>query len=155
MLALKIRGLALHETVDDLEPLAAVFVTDVMLRKTDAGFFQLGLEPGIDHVERETPLADVLDAEGHLGEHDRMIETRLDRRDDLDALGQRRRRCAGGPCLEDVVLLVARIDGVLGEEDRVEAGPLRAEYDLAGKREGGLHSFLAGIGDPFSPVRCP
>ena len=100
-----------------------VGVSFIVFREADTRLRQLRTVPCVDEIERETPAADVFDLQRHLREHDRMVEIGLDRRDDLDAIGQRRdcrRRC---PRFELIELFVVGIDGVLSDQRGIEAEP--------------------------------
>ncbi len=102
-----------------------------MFRKADAGLLQFRAIPGIDQIERKAAAADVLDPKRHLGQHDRMIEIGLDRRDDLDAACQccnRRRRAPGFELIE---ILDVRVDRVLRDQCRVIAKLFGGKHEIA------------------------
>ena len=81
-----VQRLPAHQRLHHRQPFAAIGVTFVVFGEADAGFLQLRPVPGVDQIDRETAAADMLDAERHLRQHDRMIQVRFDRGDDLDPL---------------------------------------------------------------------
>lgn len=144
-----------HEGTRHGDPFSAVCVALAMGRKTDTRALQLGTKPGADQIDGESALTDVFDAKRHFGKHRRVIETRLDSGDDLDARGDGRRRGRCGPCLQNIYFLALRIDGVLGKERRVEAAALGAQHDVARQRKRRGH-FLGGrVRHPLSTMRRP
>lgn len=131
MFALVGQPLALHQARHHGDPLAAVGIAGVMLRKADACLVELGPVPGIDQIDRKTAAADVLDPERKLREHDRMIEIGLDRGDDLDPAGQRGQCGRRAPGLELIEILLMRIDRVLRNQRGVVAQRLCREQEIA------------------------
>ena len=131
MLALVSEALALHQARHHRDPLAAVGVARVVLGKADARLVEFRPVPGIDEIDREPAAADVLDPERQLGQHDGMIEIRLDRGDDLDPAGQCRDRRRRAPCLELIEILLMRIDRVLRDQRRIVAELLGRQHQIA------------------------
>jgi hypothetical protein len=119
--ALEGQPLAADERLDHAQPFALIGIALVMLGETDAGLFQFWPVPGIDQIGGEAAAADVLDLQCHLGENDRVIEIRLDRRDDLDGVRQARERRRRRPRLELVPVRIVRIDRMLGDKRRIVA----------------------------------
>ena len=121
MLAGEVDPLAAHQGFDDRQPLASIGIALVVFEKRNAGIDNLAPVPGIHQVDREAALADVLDLQRHLGQHDRIIKHRFDRRDDLDTAGESRQCRRRGPGFKLVEVVAVRIGGVLGDQRAVIA----------------------------------
>ena len=113
--------LALEQSPDHVKPFGPVRIASVMIGEHDPGSFDLGPVPGIDEVDREATVTDLVNAECHFGEHHGMVEHRLDRRDDFDARRQRRQRRGCRPGFELIEGRIMRIDRVLCHQHAVEA----------------------------------
>src|SRR3984957_5037611 len=62
------------QPLDDAEPFLGAGVAVLVIEQRDAEHFHLGIIPAIEHVERVTPLRDVIDNGGLLGGDDWVIE---------------------------------------------------------------------------------
>ena len=117
---------------DDPEPFPRVGVPVVVVERVETQPLQFGQEPSGDEVDGESSVGDVGDVGGDLREDQRVEQQWLDRADQLDARGGLRQRRHRRPRLEYVVLGIARVDDVLGQQGRVEAGPLGTQQQVAG-----------------------
>jgi hypothetical protein len=83
----------------------------------------------------------VLDLEGHLGEHNGVVQQRLRGRDDLDAACDRGERGRGRPGFELVARPVVRIDRVLGHENGIVSERLGFPHEAGVALPGGVVGF--------------
>lgn len=109
-----------------------------MRAEGDAGLLELGPVPGVDEVEAEPPVRDVLDLQRHLRQHHGVVEIGLDGGEDLDAAGERREGRRGGPGLDLVPVRQVRVDRVLRDEGRVITQGLGLQHRVAIVRPGGV-----------------
>ncbi len=93
---------------------------------------KLRQEPSGDEVDREATVGDVGDVGCDLREHQRVEQQWLHRTDQLDARGGLRQRRYRRPRLEYVVLGIAGVDDVLGQQGGIETGLLRPQQQVAG-----------------------
>jgi hypothetical protein len=131
MLSLVGEPFTLHQARHHRDPFAAISIAFVMLSKADPGLLELGTVPGVDQIDRKAATADAFDSKRHLGQHDGMIEIRLDRRDDLDPARQCCDRGRGAPGFELVEILDMRVDGVLRDQCRIVAKLFRGKHEIA------------------------
>ena len=119
MLASEIHAPAGHEPFDNLDPFPAVGIAVVVFWKADPGEFELGTVPRIHEVNAKSSLADTLDLEGHLCEYYWMDPQRLDRGDELDPIRQRRQRSRTCPGFQQILVVPAGVDNVLGQQGQI------------------------------------
>jgi hypothetical protein len=84
----------------DLEPLGGALVAPVVLVELHPVLAGLGGPPRRDHVERETPPADVVEGGGLLRERGREVKGGPHRHHDLEPLGHGGEGGGGAPRLE-------------------------------------------------------
>ena len=142
MLAGEVHGLAGEQAFHHRQPFGAVIVAGIVCREGQAGVFQLGAVPGIDQIDGEAPGADLFDPHRHLGQHDGVIEQRLDGGDQLDARGRFGQRGGGGPGFQLVEGRVVGVGGVLGDQRGRIAQRLGFQHQRAVAGPGGIEGLL-------------